>query len=797
MTSRDSQVKPDAQDIFGKPLVKISSNENPYELKALIEQYDSSNFPVYGYSKVANSYIYENFKNQKVDYSLVHTHYVDIETTVEHGKIDPIGAREEINIITTFSTRSKSYTCFYVHNKPVHKFDEQEDEVGYVKCKDEKELLTKYIRFHSSDYPDIMTGWNFKFFDIVYIHQRAFKLLDEDLFKKLSPYGIIQTRDGEDDYGNPALEILLKGITILDYKEVYKKFIKKPREQYTLDYIAKVELKSEKLKHHSGIPGHLLYRKYFSDALLYNIQDVRLLVQLEAKLKLIYLTQVISYISYTNFEDILTNMRIIDMMFYTFLKERGKYFEWKYEAPPMAQFEGAAVKETIPGKYRWVVSFDVTSEYPSLIRAMNISPETKVKKKFPISPASIIGKTFVNDEILENDWTVAGNGQVFIRNKDGFMPDVIRYLFKERAKYKALKVQADKDHNKELSEEYDTYQNAMKVLLNSIYGVTGARFFRFYDIDIAEAITLGGQSMIGWVIRDVNASLQKLMGDKKDRIIASDTDSIYVDLGDIVEKKFGKIYDNEKALEFVTKFSDENINKLIAKSIANFAEYLNCIDRGALDMKREAVSDSAIFVAKKRYIMSIRNKEGALYDRGEEIKITGMEAIKSSTPEVLRNEMTEVFKTLLFEGRDGYYSKINSFESLFYKFSPNEIATNSSVNGISQYLDGNGRPIKGTPFNSKGAIAYNKMIKDLKLTEKYSDIVEGDKIKLMKLKTPNIAMSNCIGWKNEIPLELEEILRKDMNYDLIWADSFKNPMDKVAAICGIKPESNVEENPWL
>lgn len=786
----------DGYSLYGRPLAKLTKNENLYETKKLIEQYDSSNFPVYGYSKTANSYVYEEFKDQKVDYSLIHTHLLDIETECENGFPDPLVAQERINIIGVRSSRTGKYHLFYLFDEDL---DEHfEEDVVLQRCDDEVGLLVAYMNFHTADYPDIISGWNSDYFDIVYMYNRMKKIMSEDFVNKWSPFGFISTREFTDDLGRPGLSVTVKGVALVDFMLIYKKFVKKPRPNYRLETIGKIEVKEGKLKHPSKIPGHLLYRtkEYFVDGLKYNLQDIKLLQKLEEKLKLIYLTQVITYISYTNFDDVNSNMRIIDMLCYMFLRDQNKYFEWSYSAPPAQQYEGAAVKPTIPGKYRWVASFDVTSEYPSLIRAMNISPETLTRLRYTLRPSVIIDQKFDNTEVIAKDVTIAANGTTYRRDKPGFLPDIVRMLFGDRAKYKAMKVEADKAHNKDLANEYDIYQNAMKVLLNSIYGVTGARFFRFYSLDFAEGITLSGQAMIGWIIRDVNKALQKLLGDEVDRVIASDTDSIYVALEDVIIKKFGKDYNDDEALAFMEKFCDVNINGLIEKSIEKFGEYMNCVDRDALDMKREVLADDAIFLAKKRYIMSIRNKEGARYDRYEEIKVTGVEAIKSSTPEFCQEAMMKVFEHLLYDGQDEFHDYVNKFRTEFYNASPSEVADNSGVNGIAKYQDHLGFPMKGTPKQSRAAITHNLAIKELKIDDRYPMIREGDKIRYITLTTPNPLKQPVLGWLYELPDEFG-IYRQYFDYDAQFTKIFDEPMHKIAELCGIKRETSTAENPFL
>lgn len=440
----DSRI--DGHSIYGHPLTRLTKNETVYEAKRLIQEIETDNFKVHGFSKVDYAYTYEKFKGQKVDTSKVVIHLFDIETTVDHTKIDPIAALEEINMITVHCSKRKQFFCFYVNEKS-HTLPEFEN-LTLIHCQNEEELLLRYLDWHSSNYPDILSGWNSEGFDLPYIHNRILKLLGPDYVKKLSPFGIVRLKEGTNMFG-AYQNIDIKGISCLDYRELYKKFIKDPRESYSLDYISKVEIKEEKLKHESGIPGHLLYKTHFEDALRYNIQDVGLLVRLEEKRQIIELAITMAYLCFCNFSDVLSNMRLIDMQFYMWLRDRNLYFTWNYNAPPRQQFEGAAVKPVIPGRYRWAATFDVTSEYPSLVMALNIGLETLVKKKvLPVNVHQILSKKADRKYALENGLSLAANGSMYRRDRESFMSAVLRDLFQIRQEYKRLKVEADKETQK-------------------------------------------------------------------------------------------------------------------------------------------------------------------------------------------------------------------------------------------------------------------------------------------------------------------------------------------------------------
>lgn len=775
--------------IFGDPLVRMNKNENIFETRNLVKKYNTENFPVFGYSKVENAFVYDMFKDKKPKMSDVNICYIDIETECENGFPDVQKANEKINIISLSFSNTNIIHSIYVNEVSM----EDTSEVKYYQCKSEIELLTRFLEIFSNNgkYSDILSGWHVKGFDIPYLYNRIGKILGADSVNKLSPFGLVSTREENDDYGNVNLIINIHGISIVDYLPLYKKYAKTPRETYKLDFIAKVELKDSKVKHVSKIPGHLLYKKYFKDFIDYNVHDVRLIINLEKKLKMLYLAIVLAYTAFVNFDEIFSNMRVLDNLIYIFLKKKNVYFEWSKHLNHRESFEGGAVKETIPGKYKWVVSFDVTAEYPSLIRALNISPETYLGSENDIQmnvDKILSGDTSHLEKIIKKNITCAANGTTYSKTKSGFMADVVRMLFDKRKEYKKKKVDADKEHNKELSEEFDIYQNAYKVMLNSLYGIMGNPYFRFYGLQYAEAITLSGQALVKWVMNDLNKAIQKLMNDDIDRCIASDTDSVYFCFDDLVKKKFGNNYKDEDALNFIRNFSDIQCDALIEKSIDRFSKHINAFEPEALSMKREVVSDVSIFIAKKRYIMSVLDKEGAVYDRGDEIKITGVEAVKSSTPEICRDKMEELFKILLFEGADEYHKFISDFYKEFKNLEMDDIAENKSVSNINKYLDYDNNMIKGTPINSRAAITYNKLVDTLKIQQVASKIRDNDKIKYCYMKMPNPLKQNVFGWLNNLPDEMK-YLTSFADYDIQFEKTFKNAVEPIARLAGIRDEN--------
>jgi DNA polymerase elongation subunit (family B) len=323
--------------------------------------------------------------------------------------------------------------------------------------------------------------------------------------------------------------------------------------------------------------------------------------------------------------------------------------------------------------------------------------------------------------------------------------------------------------------KYHNYQLTKKIQLNSAYGAMGNQYFRFYDVRLAEAVTLSGQLVIQWIAKDVNEYLNKLLKTNSfDYVIAIDTDSIYLNLKNMVDKIFPKLPDDKtKIIDFLDKVSDTKIQQIIDNSCKSLKNYLNARHQKMV-MKRESIADKAIWTAKKRYILNVYDNEGVRYETPK-LKIQGIEAVKSSTPEVCRQKIKDAIELILTKTQSDLHKYINNFKEQFLRLNPEDIAFPRGCNGVSKYFDHKMIYKKGTPIHVRGALVYNKLIKDHKLDRKYPCIHEGDKIKFIYLKEPNIIQQNVITMSEEgLPKELG--LHKYIDYDLQFEKTFIDPL---------------------
>ena len=338
--------------------------------------------------------------------------------------------------------------------------------------------------------------------------------------------------------------------------------------------------------------------------------------------------------------------------------------------------------------------------------------------------------------------------------------------------------------------KYHNFQLAKKIQLNSAYGAMGNQYFRFFDIRLAEAVTLSGQLVIQWIAKDVNLYLNTLLKTKdSDYVVAIDTDSVYISLVSVMEK-IAKDKDVSIAVDLMDKFCEKKLQQVINKSCNSLAKYLNSYQQKMI-MKREALADKALWTAKKRYALNVYDLEGVRYTEPS-LKIMGIEAVKSSYPEICRDTIKETLKLIMSTDNESVINFIDKFRKEFHGMTPEEIGYSSSVSYLRKYEELDGSPKKGTPYNSKSSLLYNKLLKDNGLLKKYEEIKEGDKIKTIYLKEPNPISYNYIAFKNVLPKELG--LEKFIDYDAQYDKVYLSPIKTILTAIGWETEhTNVLE----
>ena len=739
------------------------------------EQYKDQKHLAYGSSGPYFQYQYlnENYSNSwDKDNILIVT--IDIEVQCENGFPSSRAADEELLSITIKNQQSKKIVVWGIGD-----FKNTRQDVTYVKCDTEEHLLKEFLAWWQNHYPDVITGWNTEFFDIPYLCNRIKKLFGESEVQRLSPWKNVFAREVYQMGRNHQVYNII-GIAGLDYYDLYRKFTYGTQERYTLDHISFVELGERK----DGNPFDTFrewYTKDYQSFLEYNINDVELVDKLEDKMRLIELCLTMAYDAKVNYTDVLGTVKYWDVLIQNYLLSKNIVVPQKPDNKPekIEKFEGAYVKDPQVGMHNWVMSFDLNSLYPHLIMQYNISPETLVNGDEKPKEGMV-------DKILDGKLTNATkycmtpNGAYFRKDIKGFLPELMEKVYNERVGYKKLMLEAQQKYedtkNPELIKEISRYsiiQMAKKISLNSAYGAIGNVWFRYYDLMVATAITTSGQLSIRWIEKALNIYLNKLLDTKsEDYIIASDTDSVYITFDALVNKLYEKGTETSKVVAFLDTIAKEKLEPFIDRSYKALAKNINAYEQ-KMEMGREVIADKGIWTAKKRYILNVYDSEGVRY-KEPHLKIMGIEAVKSSTPAPCREKIKDALK-IIMDGDDKMLNTfIQEFRKEFMKLPPEDIAYPRSCNGVDKWSDPSSLYRKGAPIHVKGAILYNYLVKKNKLGNRYPNIQEGDKIRFLHLRTPNIYQSTSFSFVTKLPKELD--LGHLIDFDVQFEKSFVEPL---------------------
>ena len=772
---------------YAKP-IKFDSPRDAREFAAKYEQVE--NVQVCGYERFIYQYIAKEFPGEiDWDMSVMNIWAIDIEVACENGFPNVDESAEEILCITMKNLMTKKWVCW-----ATREFTPPTDiDIQHKIFWTEHEMLEDFITWWTQNTPDVITGWNCNLYDIPYICRRVSRVLGDKWMKSLSPWNRVNEREvvimGRK---NIAYDVL--GVSILDYLDLYKKFTYTNQESYRLDHIAHVELGQRKLDHSEYENFKDFYTSDWQKFIEYNIQDVELIDLLEDKMKLIELALTMAYDAKVNLEDVYSQVRMWDTMIYNYLLPKNIVVPPRKGANKDEKYAGAYVKEPTPGLYEWVVSFDLNSLYPHLIMQYNISPETLVDRKHPQATV----ERLLNQEIdISGEYCVCANGAQYRKDIHGFLPEMMQKIYDERKIYKKrmLKSKQSLENAKTPAEtvalqkdvaRFNNIQMARKIQLNSAYGAIGNQYFRYYNLANAEAITLSGQVSIRWIENQMNQYLNKVLKtDSKDYVIASDTDSIYLNLGPLVNTIYkDREKDYSSVVTFLDKVCSMELEPFIDRSYESLATYVGAYEQ-KMQMKRETIANKGIWTAKKRYILNAWDIEGVRFAEPK-LKIMGIEAVKSSTPGPCRQKIKDALK-IIMNGTEADVQKfIADFREEFCKMPVEDIAFPRGCNGVTKWSNPATLYSKGTPIHVRGAILYNYYVKKNELTSKYPLIQDGEKVKYVYLKTPNKINENVISFFQQLPKEFA--LDNMVDHELQFNKSFLEPLKVILDTIGWKPE---------
>jgi DNA polymerase elongation subunit (family B) len=789
--------------------------------KDFIDENQERGFTVYGQNQWAHNAISSLYANQVLhpQFEKTRVSMFDLEVESDDGFPSPIMAAKKILSISHYDSLDDKLYLFSLAPWSAKEsfineiYPDLMSKIIFRHCRDEKELLRQYLSFWTTNYPMVVSGWNSGGFDIPYLYNRIVFVLGEAHAKTLSPFRAVTKREYKDSYGNAAVTVNLYGIAQLDLQDLYKKFEVKPRENYRLATIATVELGTTKIDYTDEETIQNMYDvnpQKFND---YNILDSWLVWLINAKRQMIQTAMFIAYTAKVNLEDVYSPVKVWDAYICNKLLDSGR-------AAPLSThslkqpYIGAYVKQVIPGMYRWIVSFDVASMHPTIIRQWNMCASTVTNN--PICEHrdysnDLVQQTSAANTLVEacpEGFSVAANGVLFSHSKSSTIPGLVAELFNERktTKSKALSLLKDAEKHsgseaaalKKEASSYKTKEGAIKVLLNSLYGAMANEWFRFFDIRMAEGVTLTSQVVIQFIERRVNEFLNRVLSHlpPKDRCLAIDTDSVYFELGDLVDMSFRNKSGatTTEITDFLDKVSERITESAIIPAIEELAKYMRCRET-LISMKREAISDKGFWTAKKKYALNVIDNEGVRYAEPEQ-KAVGLQLVQTSTPKFCRDALAEAVKIILtgdINDKERLVPLIKRIRDEYETLNVYDIACPRGVSELDKWKGLDGLPGKGAQPPIRGVLYYNHWLTKMGLDNKYQIIKPGSKIRYLHLNMPNPLKADTIAFFTRLPTEfnIEPFIDRQHMYDFSFLTPLKGITDAVGLLT--EPDRSLED----
>lgn len=772
------------RSIFGTPVKKKNFNNN-FDRKEFVASNTGrkiyENVPPV--QQMLLDLYWKNNEDEDFNKFPLKIYFIDIEAVSNTKYSHPDDPKETINVITVYDSLTKIF-----HVWGMQPYSPKDSDVKFYHCPTEEKLLDRFIKFMQIDPPDILSGWYSEFYDIPYLLNRINVVLGDNVSNEVSPTKRHYIRQVKNEKNPEKLDNIhcLEGISCIDYYKLYKKFSAGERESYKLNYIGEYELGEYKVDY-GDISLYQFMVENWEKFVDYNIQDVRLLVKLDDKLKYFNQLRSLAYLGCTTFEPAMKTIAVVIGASVISARNSNKRLYTTVRDDPKANPGGFVTQPKI-GHHETIVSFDANSLYPSLMITLNMSPETKLgyysTKDGMVNIKLMNGNEYVKpaDEFLNicksQKWALSKSGVIFSQRKVGVYPELVDKMYKKRVKIKGemkkLEVaqmelegigKPTSDIELKLS-QLDTQQQSIKIFINSVYGAFGSKYSLIGDDDIASSITLTGQSVIK-KSRDIFSDFFKLKTgnddfDTMDRyLIGGDTDSLYISMAGMNVNFF----DGKKVTKEGYKIVEE-FQKYLNSKVDEWAKNTLLSTDNRLEFKREVIADVGVFTQKKRYVVHILDKEGIPCDKW---KYVGVEIVQASISKFVKNYIKDIVHKIIMTKDVKMIDKLfNQSKIDFENASIFDIAITKGISNLEKYADkcDGLNTCKAMPINAKAAYYHNYLLNEFGVSNKYEPIHSGDKLKICYVKSPNPYNIKVIGFKNKFPKEFLEVF--EIDYELMF-----------------------------
>lgn len=756
--------------------------------------------------------------------------FLDIEVQSDTGFPYPHEAKRPIVSIAIYDSKRNEYLILglkeYSYNQ--HRMPLNTNKVTYKQCDDEVDLMQKFIELNAALKPDIWIAHNGQSFDYPYIINRLEKLKMNA--NELSPIGRASSKYTEiqDKFMSSKSEYYnsIEGISLLDNMLLYKKYLADPRESYSLSNLAIEDLGIDKIDYaeYDNLTG--LYAQNYEKFIDYNINDVYLMFLLNQKNGYLDIHIRNMYKSKcANFEDNMGPVKLWDIYIYQSLQQENIQVLPTKKDVTSFSYPGAYVVDPIVGKHKWIMTFDLNSLYPHIQMQWNISPEcvvdnltvtdwlqslsdveineyiekaqTKEQKDFLKSVQQMnnfgyslpqINREEIDERILNQlvpthpEYVMSANGFYFKKDKIGCIPKLLIENYAERKSIKRevskLEEQQEKKFDSKIADQIAAYrvsEQGIKIMMNSEYGALANNYFRYCRYELCSAITMNGQLVLKTLINNINKKYPSI------KVIFGDTDSVGLGFDTIVKENCKGMSESE-IIDFLIKFSDEQIQPLINDTYQQLSEYVGAA-QNYMKMSREKIISDGIWTAKKHYAFRLVVKDNIILSEPK-YGYKGLECVKSSIPRAIRKLQKQTIEIILTD-ESKILDKINQCESIIKNMSPEEIAFPKTCNGLFKYNDGKDGWIKGAQAHVKAALTYNKYLEQRpELINQYPKIQEGEKIRFVWLKSPNIFNSETFGFINRLPKD--KMIIDFIDYDTMCEKAYTKVMRDMIEKIGLQ-----------